>query len=143
MDLLFGNGYGYFTKSQLSYPPDYEIQLLKISSQDRTLALLFNHPTHPQMGPRDLYGASHPGFAMDEIEAKVPGSTAIYADACGGNQYTLAEDGADALSACKARGHELAEAVLRIANGGIEDVSGPIESKLNIIDLPLAPPVLY
>ena len=28
-DLLFGNGYGYFTRSQLSDPPDYEIQLLK------------------------------------------------------------------------------------------------------------------
>ena len=143
VDLLFGSGYGYFTKSQLSYPPDYEIQLLKVASRGHPLALLFNHPTHPQLGPRNLYGPSHPGFAMDEIEAKFPGSTAIYADACGGNQYTLAADGADALSACKARGHELAVAVLKIANGGLDEVTGPIESKLKIVDLPLAPPVPY
>ena len=143
VDLLFGNGYGYFTKSQLSYPPDYEIQLLKVAAGNRTVALLFNHPTHPQLGPRNLYGPSHPGFAMNEIEAKFAGSTAIYADACGGNQYTLADEGADALQACKARGHELASAVLRIAQGPLEEVTGPIESKLKILDLPLADPVPY
>ena len=88
--LLFGNGYGYFTRSQMSAPPDYEIQLLKAQVGDRTVAMLFNHPTHPQLGPRNMYGASHPGFAMDEIESKIPNATAIYADACGGNQYTFA-----------------------------------------------------
>src|SRR5581483_6855350 len=66
--LLFGNGYGYFTRSQTSAPPDYEIQLLKAEVNGRTAAMLFNHPTHPQLGPRNMYGASHPGFAMDEIE---------------------------------------------------------------------------
>jgi hypothetical protein len=141
--LLFGNGYGYFTRSQLSFPPDYEIQLLKVMAGERTLALLFNHPTHPQMGPRNLYGPSHPGFAMDEIEARFPGSTAVYGDGCGGNQYTLAAEGADPLAACQARGHELAEAVIRIANGPLEEVTGPIESRLKVIDLPLDEPVPY
>jgi hypothetical protein len=125
--LLFGNGYGYFTRSQMSAPPDYEIQLLKAQVADRTVAMLFNHPTHPQLGPRNMYGASHPGFAMDEIEAAIPNSTAIYADACGGNQYTFAADDADPLAACKARGHQLAEAALKIANGKLEEVTGPIE----------------
>ena len=60
--LLFGNGYGYFTQAQLSYPPDYEIQLLKVVVGNRTSAVLFNHPTHPQLGPRNMYGASHPGI---------------------------------------------------------------------------------
>ncbi|MBV8816953.1 MAG: hypothetical protein JO022_01280, partial [Acidobacteriaceae bacterium] len=141
--LLFGNGYGYFTVTQLSAPPDYEIQLLKAQVGSRTVALLFNHPTHPQLGPRNLYGASHPGFAMDEIEARLPHATAIYADGCGGNQYTFAPQGADPLASCKARGHELAEAALRIADGPLEDVTGPIESRLKVLDLPLAPPVPY
>lgn len=142
-DLLFGNGYGYFTRAQLSYPPDYEIQLLKAVVGRRTVALLFNHPTHPQLGPRNMYGASHPGFAMDEIEAAFPGSTAIYADACGGNQYTFAPDGSDPLASCKARGHELAEVVTRIANGSLQEVTGAIESRLRVLDLPLADPVPY
>ncbi len=141
--LLFGNGYGYFTRSQMSAPPDYEIQLLKAQVDGRTVAMLFNHPTHPQLGPRNMYGASHPGFAMEEIESKIPNSTAIYADACGGNQYTFAPDGADPLASCKARGHELAAAVLKIGEGTLEEVTGPLESKLKVLDLPLAPPTPY
>jgi hypothetical protein len=97
--LLFGNGYGYFTRSQLSFPPDYEIQLLKVMAGERTLALLFNHPTHPQMGPRNLYGPSHPGFAMDEI-ARFPGSTATTRWL---RRHQYARGGADPLAACQAR----------------------------------------
>jgi len=106
-ELLFGNGYGYFTRAQLSHPPDYEMQLLKIIRGGKVAALLFNYPTHPQLGPRKMYGASHPGFAMQELEEKFPGAVAIYADACGGNQYTLAPEGTtDFLAACKARGRK-------------------------------------
>jgi hypothetical protein len=142
-DLLFGNGYGYFTRSQLSHPPDYEIQLLKVVVGTRVSALLFNHPTHPQLGPRNMYGASHPGFAMDEIEARFKGCTAIYADACGGNQYTFAPEGADPLASCRQRGHELAEAAVRIASGPLEEVTGAIESHVKVLDLPLADPVSH
>jgi hypothetical protein len=143
-ELLFGNGYGYFTRAQLSHPPDYEMQLLKVMRGGRVAALLFNHPTHPQLGPRKMYGASHPGFAMQELEAKFPGAVAIYADACGGNQYTLAPEGTtDPLAACRARGQELAQAALAIANGKLEDVTGSIESRLTLVDLPLAEPIPY
>ena len=141
--LSFRSGYGYFTRSQMSAPPDYEIQLLRVQIGSRTTALLFNHPTHPQLGPRNMYGASHPGFAMEELEAKIPNSTAIYADACGGNQYTFAPPGADALQSCKARGHQLVETVLNILKNPLEEVTGPIESKLEVVDLPLAPPIPY
>jgi len=142
VDLLFGQGYAYLTRAQLSYPPDYELQLLKVMRGGRVAALLFNYPTHPQLGPRKVYGASHPGFAMDELEEKLPGALAIYADACGGNQYTLAPEGTtDLLVACKARGHQLAQAVLEIASGKVEEIGGPIESRLEVIDLPLDDPI--
>lgn len=144
VELLFGNGYGYFTRAQRSYPPDYEMQLLKVMRRGRVAALLFNHPTHPQLGPRKMYGASHPGFAMEELEAQFPGAVAIYADACGGNQYTLAPEGAtDPLAACKARGHELAQAALSIANGKLENVTGPVQSRLQLLNLPLDDPIPY
>jgi hypothetical protein len=143
-ELLFGNGYGYFTRAQRSYPPDYELQLLKVMRGGKVAALLFNYPTHPQLGPRKLYGASHPGFAMEELEAKYPGAVAIYADACGGNQYTLAPDGTtDFLAACKARGHELAQAAAAVAEGRLQNVTGPIESRMQLVDLPLADPLPY
>jgi hypothetical protein len=143
-ELLFGSGYGYFTRAQLSYPPDYELQLLKVMRRGKIAALLFNYPTHPQLGPRNMYGASHPGFAMEELESRLPGAVAIYADACGGNQYTFAPDGTtDFLAACKARGHELAETAMDVASSKLADVTGPIESRLQLVDLPLADPVPY
>lgn len=143
-DLLFGSGYAYLTRSQLSYPPDYELQMLKVMRRGKVAALLFNYPTHPQLGPRKAYGASHPGFAMEELEEQLPGSVAIYADACGGNQYTFAPEGTtDFLAACKARGHELAAAALEVANGKLRDITGPIASRLKLVDLPLADPVPY
>ncbi len=143
-ELLFGNGYGYFTRAQRSYPPDYELQLLKVMRRGKVAALLFNYPTHPQLGPRKLYGASHPGFAMDELEAKYPGAVAIYADACGGNQYTLAPEGTtDFLAACKVRGQELALTAAGVAEGKLQDVTGPIESRMQLVDLPLAAPLPY
>jgi len=143
-ELLFGSGYAYLTRAQLSYPPDYELQLLKVMRRGKVAALLFNYPTHPQLGPRKMYGASHPGFAMEELESQLPGSVAIYADACGGNQYTFAPQGTtDFLAACKARGHELAEVALDVANRKLVDVTGPIESRLKLVDLPLADPVPY
>jgi neutral ceramidase len=143
-ELLFGSGYGYFTRAQLSYPPDYELQLLKVMRRGQVAALLFNYPTHPQLGPRKMYGASHPGFAMEELESQLPGSVAVYADACGGNQYTFAPQGTtDFLAACKARGHELAKTALDVAGGKLVDVTGPIESHLKLVDLPLAGPLPY
>ena len=38
-------------------------------------------------------------------------------------------------------GHELADAVTRIANGPLEDVTGPITSSIEVVGLPLAPPI--
>jgi hypothetical protein len=81
---------------------------------------------------------------MEELEAKYPGAVAIYADACGGNQYTLAPEGTtDFLAACKARGHELAQAAAAVAEGRLQDVTGPIESRMQLVDLPLSDPLPY
>jgi hypothetical protein len=87
--LLFGSGYEYCLLARGNAPVDYEIQVLKVMVGDKPLAPLFNQPTHPLQASRSKYEAGHPGFAMDEIEAKMPGVQAMYADACGGNQFPL------------------------------------------------------
>ncbi len=144
VDLFFGFGQGYFVRAVGSAHVDYEVQVLKVMRGDRPVALLFNHPSSVLRGPTDFYGPGHPGYAMDEVEAKLPGVLALYADACGGNQFWTPVKGvSDPLEACKHRGHELAEAALKIAGGALEHVTGPLESKLELIDLPLAEPISY
>lgn len=141
--LHFGSGDGHFIRASGSAHVDYEIQLLKVMKGNQPVAFLFNHPTHPLSGPPG-YGPSHPGFGMDEVEEKFPGSLALYGDGCGGNQFCLPPEGvSDPLAACKHRGHELAAEVLKIASGPMEEVTGPIESQLKVVDLPLAAPIPY
>ncbi len=154
--LQFGSGYAYNLMSRGNAPVDYEIQVLKVVAGDRPVALLFNQATHPLQASRSKYEAGHPGFAMDAIEAKMPGVQAMYADACGGNQFPLRPKAAEGVpdmprganvsdevaeKVARAYADELVETVLRIANGPMEDVTGPITSKREVISLPLAPPI--
>jgi len=142
VDLHFGFGHGYWLRCTGATFCDYEIQLLRVIKGGRPVALLFNHPTHPQRGPIG-YGPSHPGYAMDAVEAQFPGALALYADACGGNQTPAPLPGLDDMAACRRRGHDLAEEVIRIARGPMEEITGALESQLKLVSLPLAEPMPY
>jgi hypothetical protein len=81
---------------------------------------------------------------MDEIEQAVPGALALYADACGGDQFMRRGAVMIApLSTVKADGHKLASAVLKISAAPMQDVTGALSSSFQRIALPLAPPVSY
>jgi hypothetical protein len=142
VDLHFGFGHGHWLRASGAAHADYEIQVLRVMKSGRAMALLFNHPTHPVRGPAG-WGPSHPGYAMDEVEGKFPGALALYADACGGNQFPVPLPGLKELEACKQRGHDLALEVVRVANGPMEEITGALESQLKLVSLPLAEPLPY
>jgi hypothetical protein len=143
--LKFGFGNGYFIKARRSAnePIDYEIQALKVMFKNKPMAVLFNQPTHPAMTEGTKIEPGHPGYAMDEIEQHYPGILALYGDASGGNQqpagvkdiYNLGEEKA------KAVGHLLAKGLIEIMEAPMEDITGPIQTKLERVSLPLAPPI--
>ena len=156
--VLFGSGPGYFITSRGNAPVDYEIQMLKVMDGEQPLAVLFNHGTHPAQASVDRIGPGHPGWAMDEIEAALPGVQAMYHDASGGNQFIRRPDayaadsraarsgGKEAmdrflLAGTVATAHKLAEAALSIAGGDFVDVTGPLSSSMEVFSLPLAPPM--
>jgi len=139
-----GTGYGYFIRPVGNAPADYEIQLLKVVQNGQTLALLFNHPTHPLQSSTTRIDVGHPGYAVDFIEKALPGAQAMYSDACGGNQFPdrgIIMRGTP--KQVEELGKELGETVLKIASGGLTDVTGAIGSKLEILSLPLAAPLSY
>src|SRR5579872_5405139 len=143
VEMHFGFGHQYGIRASGATHTDYEVQMLKVTKGAKTVALLFNHPTHPVRGPDPYYGPSHPGYAMDEIEETFPGSLALYADGCGGNQYWIPLGMEDKLAECKRRGHELAQTAIAIARGPMQEVSGALDSQLKLVDLPLADPMPY
>lgn len=140
--LFFGTGEANFVFAMGSKVKDEEVQVLKVARADQTVALLFNHPTHPLQASSKNIGVGHCGYAVDDVERRVPGALALYADAAGGNQFPKKPKGIkDRLEAVRALGETLADAVLAIAQGPMQDVTGPIASKLEVISLPLAPPM--
>ena len=114
-ELNFGFAPLYGIRSSGAAPVDYDLQMLRVSKGGKLLAALFTHPTHPVRGPDPYYGASHPGYAMDEFEAAFPGSLALYADACGGNQYWIPLGLGDKHTEFKRRGHDLAQSAIALA----------------------------
>lgn len=137
-----GSGPGHFVQSVGHAPTDYEIQLLNVTVNDKPIALLFNHPTHPLQSSQTRIDVGHPGYAVDDVEQAFPGALAMYADACGGNQFP---DRGVIMFGTKEQvrtlGSELAAAVLKIARGKMRDVTGEIHAKLEVISLPLADPI--
>ncbi len=137
-----GRGMGDFIRTVGNAPADYDIHLLKVMSGDKTLALLFNHPTHPLQSAQEQIDTGHPGYAVDYLEEKLPASLVLYADACGGNQFpdrgVIMYGTHDQV---KQLGQELGEATYRAATGTLSDVTGKINSTLEILSLPLAEPL--
>lgn len=146
VNVFFGTGQGYFIRSSGNAPTDYEIQVLKVMRGTQTVALLSNQPTHPLQTSRTKLGAGHVGYAMDELEKIFPGALPLYGDACGGNQFIVANVKDTIYSdveKSQVSGVTLAKAIQEIASGPMQDVTGPITSKMDVISLPLAPPLSY
>jgi len=143
--LLFGTGKGDFLFHIGATVRDTDIQLLKVvgdtaAGNVKTVAMLFNHPAHPVQGSEDYIDVGHCGYAVEELEKRMPGTAILYADACGGNQFATAPPDASA-NKPQALGAKMADVVMAIGAGSLQDVTGPIESKLEIISLPLALPM--
>ncbi len=139
-----GHGHNFHIRAVGNAPADYDIHLLKVTAGDKTLAVLFNHPTHPLQSSQKHIDPGHPGYAVEFVEAAFPGSIALYADACGGNQFPdrgiIMYDSADQV---KALGKQLGESAIAIARGETLDVTGKITSTLETLSLPLAEPISY
>lgn len=140
----FGAGKGIHLRSVGGHPVDNEVQLLKVTRGPETVALLFNSPSHPLQSTFWRIEAGHPGFAVQEVEKRVPGALAMYTDACGGNQFTW--QGAIMIAPefqVKLVGQSLARAVLRVARSPMQEVTGPLAGKLSVVSLPLAAPLSH
>ena len=166
--VFFGWGDGYFVRASGNAPTDYEIQVLKVMREKQVVAMLFNQPTHLVRTSNSRIDTGHPGYAMDEVERKLPGALAMYGDGCGGNQWqTMPGGGVDNLTlwydmppdvrrpqtlpdkrgnspkSAQIRGRELAQVVIKISEGPLQEITGRIASKMESIPLPLAPPLSY
>lgn len=142
VQVAFATDRAYFVRAIGNAPADYDLQLLKVTRGEKPVALLFTFPTHPLQSSDTLIDTGHPGYAIDELERQYPGVVAMYGDSCGGNQFP---DRGAIMTGSPAQvqqlGHELALAVTGLAEAPSQDVTGPLKTSLEILSLPLAPPL--
>lgn len=159
VNLLLGSGEGDFLTGMGADEIDTEVQLLQVKSGEETIAMLFTHPTHPLQACNDKVEPGHPGYAVVEVERRMPGTMALYATSAGGNQFAVIpkeyrpttrkarEEGQGYVKqqkelAARALGGRLADVVMTISEGNMQDVTGPITvSPIEIVSLPLGEPL--
>lgn len=125
-------------------PVDSELQLLKVVQGDKVIALLFSQGTHPMQVSFSKIDPGHPGYTVEELERRMPGTLAMYADSCGGDQFPkIGTIMIGTMGQIKRLATKLADEVMDISSGPMVEVSGPIVSKLEVIGLPLAEPLSY
>ena len=159
VQLLLGSGNGDFLTGMGADEIDTEVQLLQVKRDDETIAMLFSHPTHPLQACNDKVEPGHPGYAVVEVERRMPGTMALYATSAGGNQFAVIpkgyrpttkkarEEGQEYVKqqkelAARALGGRLADVVMAISEGKMLDVTGPITvDPIEIVSLPLGKPI--
>ncbi|MFP3903905.1 MAG: hypothetical protein ACLFWB_06635 [Armatimonadota bacterium] len=98
-------------------PIDLDVPVLRVLTPDGEVrGLIFSYACHPSTTGGYLIGPDYPGFARQHIEGKIPGSTAVFLQGCGGDvkpRVVNAEkrfQGAEIAEVAEV-GHEIARAV--------------------------------
>jgi len=120
-------------------PTDHSVPVLKVRDAGGSLnAVLFGYSCHntTMTGEFHMLGGDYAGFAQAEIEARAPGTIALFATGCAGDQNPFPRSSADL---AKTHGKALGEAVLATLGQSGEALKGRIRSRFQLIDLPFQP----
>lgn len=126
-------------------PVDHDVPVLTIESPQGAVpgagvpgagvrGVLFSYACHPTSRGGLLIGGDYPGFAMDRIEAKLPG-VACFLQGCGGDQKPRPVDpqsetfGNREVEQVREIGDELGDAVSDVIRGGTLD---PLDGELAV-----------
>ena len=138
-DLGQSNFASYRRNPERKGPTDHAVPTLRVrDAKGQLTAVLFGYSCHNTTLTGEFYQLSgdYAGFAQAEVEAKFPGSVALFTSGCGGDQNPYPRS---ALVHAKTHGHELAESVIASAGRKGEVLKGRIRSRYQMIDLPFQP----
>jgi neutral ceramidase len=120
-------------------PADRSVPLLRIAAEDgKLLAVLFQAGAHnTTLGGKhyDICG-DYAGFAQAHVERELPGVQAMFMLGCAGDANPHPRG---TLAAARENGRELGAEVLRLLDGKLRPVKGPLKTVYAKTDLPLQP----
>lgn len=128
-------------------PHDHEVPVLAVESPEGELrSVIFSYACHPTSRSGTLIGGDYVCYAYDHVEAMHPGVTAFFLQGCAGDQKTRPVDPAENrfiqrnIQEIRDIGVLLGESVVRVlASGGLDQVTGPVSVRQDVIGLDTEP----
>ena len=120
-------------------PVDHDVPVIKIASSDGHIkAVLFAYACHNTTLGGDCYRVcgDYAGFAAAALETELPGTTAMFAMLCGGDQNPAPRG---TVELARQHGKTLADEVRRVLGGDLHNVHGPIRTAYLVTELHFAP----
>ena len=121
-------------------PVDHDLPVLAVHSEDGKLRAVFtNYACHCVTLSDDMISGDWAGYAMDHIQRRNPGCTALISIGCGADSNPRGGVLGSKFDVADALGQELAEEVQRLLAGPLRPLSKAPVSTLHRVTLPLAP----
>ena len=115
-------------------PVDHDVPVLRVSAPDGALrAVLFGYACHCTTMAYYKWCGDYAGFAQAAFEAAHPGATGLFFAGCGGDINPMPRR---KIELCRDYGEQLAGAVGDVLDGDMTLVTGRLQTRWRMIDLP-------
>ena len=112
---------------------DHYVPVLAVKGSDGDLlAVLFGYACHPTTLSFNTWCGDYPGFAQVNLEAGHPGTTAMFFNACGGDQNPIPRG---KLELAQRYGQMLSDAVEETLSAPMQPVSAGLRTAFEFVDL--------
>jgi hypothetical protein len=120
----------------LQGPEDHDVPVLCVARPDGSVAaVVFGYACHCTVLDFNKFCGDYAGFAQVEIEARHPGTTALFVAGCGGDQNPIPRR---ALELAESYGKQLASSVASVLATPMQPVEGPMRFAYEEIPLAFA-----
>lgn len=112
---------------------DHYVPVLSVKDvKGNLIAILFGYACHPTTLSGNLLSGDYPGFAQVNLEQQYPGVTAMFFNACGGDQNPLPRR---TVELCEKYGKMLSDAVEEVIAKPMQPVSPGLQTAFRFVDL--------
>ncbi|MEO8763873.1 MAG: neutral/alkaline non-lysosomal ceramidase N-terminal domain-containing protein [Ginsengibacter sp.] len=112
---------------------DHDVPVLAVRNHNgNLLAVLFGYACHPTTLRGTLWSGDYPGFAQVSLEKRFPGVTAMFFNACGGDQNPIPRR---TVALCQQYGDMLSNAVQEVLNKPMQPISSTLRTTFRFISL--------
>lgn len=112
---------------------DHDVPVLAVKGQGgRLLGVLFGYACHPTTLSFNTWCGDYPGFAQVNLEARRPGTAAMFFNACGADQNPLPRR---TVELCEQYGKMLSDAVEKVLARPMQPVTPGLRTAFEFVDL--------